>query len=456
MAVYYPDSSGNAPSNAKAGDQIVTAGGTYEVVDGSQYQGMSSSDLLKSGVGYNPSTGLYSKKVSTITSKDAFLQNTNTADKWLKESNENITNKLNADYNTNISSLMRDYNTNLAGLKQQQNQTNAEYDESIQDSKKQSYYDAQESILGASRNGISNGMLAQAGANNAFYSGSQRTTDLARDRITALNDIYTNINTLTQNYNISLTELEKNKLAQELSALSDNQLAYLEQVMNIDTYNADVLNSITQTRQEQEWQAAENAKDREENQKDRDLQLKLAMMSNSGSGGGGYSGGSGSGSSGNSSEDLQSEAELALLDAEYYADQLTDAQRNTISYWIQKIPYGESSREAVQKLIQSYLQENTKESSSGKKSSSSSAFGNTKIFVRNPYNSGKGSGAYNNTEGNWNSVSSSNFSVSDAKTKEFVNNLTSNSKSGNSKKSGSSISFDWSKLSDKQKSSSIL
>ena len=389
VAVYYPDKSGNAPSGAKAGDQIVTAGGTYEIVDGSKYQGMSSGDLMKAGIGYNPSTGLYSKKVSKITSKDAFLQNRNTVDAWLKQSNENITNKLNEDYNTNLSSLMQTFNTNKAGLKNQENQTRAEYDKAIQDSKDQSYYDAQETILGASRNGISNGMLAQAGANNAFYSGGKRTTDLARDRITALNNIYTNLNTLTQNYNISLSELEKNKLAKELSMLSDNQLAYLEQVMNIDTYNTDVLNSITQTRQQQEWQSAEAQKDRDEAQKDRDLQLRLARINN-------YYNTRKSQDEADEKE-LQKQAEMADLYAGQYNDKLTDEQKSELAYMIAMIPYGEYSYDAVKKQIASYLQ-------NGSRTGGTSSSGSGATFIRNPYDFGKGGGYYNSGY-NWDKIS---------------------------------------------------
>lgn len=391
MAVYYPDKNGNAPTDAKVGDQIVTAGGVYDVIDGSKYQGMSSSDLMKAGVGYNPTTGLYSKKVSNITSKDVFLQNRNTADTWLKQSNENITNKLNSEYNTNLSNLMQSFNTNKAGLRNQENQTRAEYDRAIQNSKEQSYYDAQESMLGASRNGIVNGALAQANANSAFYSGGKRTTELARDRITALNDIYTNLNTLTQNYNISLTELEKNKLAKELSMLNDNQLAYLEQVMNIDGYNTDVLNSVTQTRQQQEWQSAEAQKDRDEAQKDRDLQLRIARMNN-------YYGGSGRSSDEDEigSADLQREAEKADIYASKFYDDLTEGQREEILYQIAMIPYGEYTYESVKRQIASYMKDKTKKNSKQKEEAKS--FWNYRS--RLPFSSSPGSVAQSRY--NWN------------------------------------------------------
>lgn len=62
MAVYKVDASGHAPKGATVNDYIETAGGTYQIVDGSRYAGMSKEQLAQAGVGYNPVSGLYSKR----------------------------------------------------------------------------------------------------------------------------------------------------------------------------------------------------------------------------------------------------------------------------------------------------------------------------------------------------------------------------------------------------------
>ena len=281
MAILQVDSSGNAPKNAKTGDIVVTNGGSYEVVD---VTGMSADQIKSAGIGYNPSSKLYSKKVSSITTKDLALQNYNTANQWLQQANTQAKQQLTSDYNTNLSNAMQSYNTNLSGLKQQANTVNQNYDDSVRQAKTDAYNAGKASMAGAVNRGMTNSSQAQAAANSLLYSVGTTMSDLNSERNTLLNDIYTNINTLTQNYNIQLDELEKNKLAEELNSLSNNQLSYLAQIMAIDEYNADAYNNYRNQQMQMEWQSAEN-------QKDRDHDIYMFGLQNSGNSGNGGNGG---------------------------------------------------------------------------------------------------------------------------------------------------------------------
>lgn len=391
MAYYNVDAGGNAPSNAKSGDYIVTAGGTYQVMDASKYQGMTSDQLKSAGVGYNPSSGLYSKKVNNTTSNDATMLSTSSLDDWLKSSNAASQAKINSSYNTNVANAKKSYNEDVAGQKTQAEQVKNDYLQAMMEAQNDAYYNSVAAVQGAGSRGIANSQQAQAAANSALYAGAQTKNDTILDRNEKLNEIYTNINTLAQNYNVTLDELEKNKLADELSSMNENQLNYLAKVMEIETANNETFNTANQNRLTRDFEASESQKTRDfeasESQKareyeaqqaalDRQAQYQLAALSRSSSGGGSYSSGSGSGNS----TDYTAQQEAAASLFEMYTkgqttNPWTEAQYSNLSKMIIEIGLGKYTYDDFVNTVNKYNNAQSTSSGSSKGSSSSSSGG---------------------------------------------------------------------------------
>ena len=343
MAILQVDSNGEAPKNAKIGDIVVTNGGSYEVVD---VTGMNADQIQAAGIGYNPSSKLYSKKVSSITTKDLALQNYNTANQWLQQANTQAKQQLTSDYNTNLSNAMQSYNTNLSGLKQQANSVNQNYYDSVRQAKTDAYNAGKASMAGAVNRGMTNSSQSQAAANSLLYSVGTTMADLNSERNTLLNDIYTNINTLTQNYNIHLDELEKNKLAEELNSLSNNQLSYLVQIMAIDEYNADAYNNYRNQQMQMEWQSAEN-------QKDRDHDIYMFGLQNKGNGGNGGNSGNNV-SNGISSGGYNQAQATRLIDKALANGTITENEAKVLAGLMEDADVGLISYDAVVQQLNQY------------------------------------------------------------------------------------------------------
>lgn len=363
MAYYNVEASGNAPSNAKAGDYVVTAGGTYQVMDSSKYKGMTSEQLKSAGVGYNPSSGLYSKKVNNTTSNEATMIGTNSLDDWLKSSNAASQAKINSSYNTNVANAKKSYNENIAGQKTQAEQIKNDYLESMLQAQSDAYYNSVAAVQGAGSRGMSNSQQAQAAANSALYAGAESKNTAIRDRNEKLNEIYSNINTLAQNYNVTLDELDKNKLADELSSMNENQLNYLAKVMEIESTNASTLNTANQNRIAREFEAEENQKARDyeaqQAELDRQAQLQLAYLSRSSSGGGYSSGSSGSSTDYTSERDAASDL-LSMRTSGFTTNPWSDAQYDKLQQMLIEIGLGKYTYDDFVNTINSYDSENRK------------------------------------------------------------------------------------------------
>ena len=282
-----------------------------------------------------------------------------TADKWLEEANANAKQQLEADYNTNVANAQQTYNTNLADLNKQVNETDSNFTQSVRDAQQNAYYAGQASMQGAVGRGMTNSSQAQAAANSLLYGAGETMANLNLERNTLLDNIYTNINTLTQNHNIQLDELEKNRLAEELSMLSDNQLAYLDKIMAIDEYNATAKNNYNAMQTEMAWQSSEAQKDRDFNsaeaEKDRNHDIYMQNLKQIASN---YSG-SGSSGNGNINTDTlgkspEDQAAMADLYAGQYVEDLNTDQQKTLQYMIAMIPYGEYTYQDVVDKIEEY------------------------------------------------------------------------------------------------------
>lgn len=406
MAVYNVQKDGNAPKEARAGDYVVTAGGTYQVLDGAAYQGMNEQQLAAAGVGYNPSSGLYSRKVSNATSaptaitagntgssidqntvptgstnnynsgsgtpnvnnspttisptlnlggsnsngNDVVLRTSDAADEWLQTANNALSAQLESNYNTNVSNAKQAYVNSLSGLHDEAAAAKANYLANILQNREDIYFDAISAMNGANNRGMVNSPQGQAMTNSMLWKGALRGSELRSERDTLLDSVYNDINTLTTNYNIQLSELEKNKLQDELEGMSNNQLAYLAEIMEIDAYNADARNTATQnniamnfeaqqtqaqrdyeaiqTQAQRDWEAQQAALDREwqSGEAALDRELEQALTSSRYSGGGGGSGGSSGSGSGTDDKTL---AQLQYY-LEYETGSMTDEQKNEL------------------------------------------------------------------------------------------------------------------------------
>lgn len=290
MSIYQVQANGDAPTNAKSGDYVVTAGGTYQVLDSSKYNGLSKEELAGAGVSYNPSSGLYSKKVSGITPNEYTPLSTDSLNNWRTQTNQASLANLDSAYQDNRRSLTRTYNNSMADYNQQKADIKQNYLDNITQLYDDTYYNNAQALENASSRGLTSSGLGNAMQVSALVDASNKNAYYRASRDNEMNKITSAINTLTNNYNVDLDALDEKLSADKNAALSENEVAYLNALMQLEQYNSQTYNSLLSTKQEQEWQALENEKDRE-------LQRYLAALELENSsnyyGGSGRYGGSG-------------------------------------------------------------------------------------------------------------------------------------------------------------------
>lgn len=305
MATLKVQDNGNAPSNAKVGDHIVTAGGTYQVLDSSQYQGKSPEELASAGVGYNPSSGLYSKKISDVTNFTGNAQSTtpqlslrtsDTARQWANTQNQKVSADLDSAYYQNRQDAYNSYMDAITRQNQQANDVNASYLDNISKLYNNTYQNNNAVLERMASRGLTSSGLGNAMQVSALADASKKNADLRFQRNRDLNNIETEMNNLTNQYNVNLDTLAKKLRSDKISALSQNEIAFLEQVMAIEEYNANAENQALTIQQQQAYEAEQALLNREfqayqtavNNQHEMDMLLKQ-IEAGSFSGGGGYS-----------------------------------------------------------------------------------------------------------------------------------------------------------------------
>lgn len=275
MAIYNVQSDGNAPKNATTGDYVVTSGGTYEVLDGSKYSSMSKEELANAGVGYNPSSGLYSKKVSNISPNDYSALGTDGVEKWLSASNKKATADLNSAYAANKQNLSRTYNSSLSDYEQQKADVRQNYLDNITNLYEDTYYNNAKSLENASARGLTSSGLGNAMVVSGLVDASNQNAYYRASRDNDLNKITSAVNALTNNYNVDLDALNAKLSADKNAALSENEVAYLNALMSLEQYNNQMYNDMLKTKQQQDYEK----------------EMYLLQLANSGGYGGGYGGG---------------------------------------------------------------------------------------------------------------------------------------------------------------------
>lgn len=327
MAILQVQANGNAPAEAKAGDHIVTAGGTYQVLDSNVYSKMSEEQLASAGVGYNPSSGLYSRKVSDINTGTMATRDKNFATQWRDSANQKAAADLDSAYYTNRQNAYNTYNNSMTEYTQQMNSVKQDYLNNLVGLYDDTYHNNAVALERASNRGLTSSGLGNAMQVSALANAAKQNANLRADRNTKLNDIDANMIRLTNDYNVNLDTLVAKLASDKISALSQNEMAYLEAVMDMDSEDTKYYNSMLATLQQQAYEAAQSQIQREyqsdEAQKDRDFQLLLQQLGSSGygyGGGGGYSrGGYSRGGYGGYSYGSSDVEYGDMTPAEYYA-----------------------------------------------------------------------------------------------------------------------------------------
>ena len=282
--VYTADGSGSAPTGVGVGDYVQTKGGTYQVLDGSQYQGMNPDQLASSGVGFNPTTGLYSKKVTTTSDPYSPVNVSFDTNAWKTNYMNQMQGQLDADYASSTGDLSKTFNTNVNKYDTQKKEVNTKYEDNIAQLQKDTYIQNILAKQNASSRGLTSSAQGIAMGQNVINQANSTSAGLWKSKQQTIDGINSAINLLSSNYNIDKDTLKRTYDATKLAKMSEVELAALEQQLKIDMSNADNMNAWGMTKYQTENSNAQAEKDRQ-------LQLYLASLS------GGGSGGSGKGSS---------------------------------------------------------------------------------------------------------------------------------------------------------------
>lgn len=371
MAIYNVQSNGNAPKEAKAGDTIVTAGGSYEVLDGSKYSGMSKEQLANAGVGYNPSSGLYSRKVSNVQTQDYSAMNRSVLDDWLTTANKNVQSQLDSAFEEDRANLYKAYNASRTDYENQIKDVRQNYLNNINQLYEDTYYNNNMALERASNRGLTNSGLGNAMVVSGLVDASNQNALYRSQRDTDVNKLNTIINSLTRDFNVDLNALKRKLNSDKAAALSGNEIQFMQALVELDRINTETYNNVLQAKLERDFQSAEAQKDR-----DFEKEMYLLQLANQRSYGGSYGGYGGGyrsygGYSGGSSgvvSDAERAKQVVMRSADISYDggefpagtyAYTVNQLNDIENLAKQVANGTTSLEKLTNRIAAYDFENT-------------------------------------------------------------------------------------------------
>ena len=281
MAVYNSMADGNAPKGLKVGDLVKTPkGGTWQIMNPNIYKNMTSDQLKSAGVNYNPVNGYYSKlytggdenyiqDVGQYTSYGKY-RDTSYLDDWKKNYNLAMTAALEASYQNNLANLTKTYQNNYTDVYNQIGDIKNDYRNNIQELYDDTYMNNAIAMQQMANRGMTSSAQGVAMGTSGLMNASKQASNLAVDRDTLVNNVRTQLNRLTEAYNIDKDLLEKEFSLNKIQAMSDAELKYLEQMLDIDNINTNIYNSWAEI-------GAGNIYASEEAQKDREWQAKMAQ-----------------------------------------------------------------------------------------------------------------------------------------------------------------------------------
>ena len=359
MAIYRSDGAGNGPSGLKVGDKVVTSkGGTWQILDSNKYKNMTSDQLKSSGVSYNPVTGYYSTRLQDNDDASDLalankLSNLRTYDKSALKSSydaylQQMTSELLKNFNTNMANLTKTYRDNYTNYYNQIGSTKNDYAKNIQDLYDSTYLNNAMALQQAANRGMTSAAQGVAMGTSGLMSASQKASQLTSDRDTLISSIQSQLNRLTENYNVDKNTLTANFSADKLNAMSTAQLEWLRASLDIDSDEIGTYNSFLNSHYQNEYNSNEAEKERQwqEQQDEKAFEREKELMAyqnslyNSGHsyGGGSYYSYGGNGynkSSGNSGANVSK----ALQD--YYnsvAGGLGETARQSFLNWLYSNP----------------------------------------------------------------------------------------------------------------------
>lgn len=356
MAIYRSDGAGNGPSGLKVGDKVVTSkGGTWQILDSNKYKNMTSDQLKSSGVSYNPVTGYYSTRLQDNDDASDLalankLSNLRTYDKSALKSSydaylQQMTSELLKNFNTNMANLTKTYRDNYTNYYNQIGSTKNDYAKNIQDLYDSTYLNNAMALQQAANRGMTSAAQGVAMGTSGLMSASQKASQLTSDRDTLISSIQSQLNRLTENYNVDKDLLEANFSADKLNAMSTARLEWLRASLDIDSDEIGTYNSFLNSHYQNEYNSNEAEKERQWNEKMSDKEFErqkeliaLEAQYNRSYGGGGYYSYGGNGynkSSGNSGTNVSK----ALQD--YYnsvAGGLGETARQSFLNWLYSNP----------------------------------------------------------------------------------------------------------------------
>jgi len=224
-----------------------------------------------------------------------------TAEAWKEKYIEQQLALLQQNYDSDLANLLKAYEQNQTLGQNELSRVTADYNKNILNLYDDVYSQRKMAMQNAGRNGSTSTAQTLAASNASLYQAADKVAELTADRDVLKESIQRELNNLSADYNIDKATLEKNFNSAKLNAMSTGELQYLDAVLNIDKYNADLWNSLSESQTNREWQSAEADKDRlwqsAEAEKDRDFKIMLEQMF-------GGSGGSGNGGSNDNSSGL--------------------------------------------------------------------------------------------------------------------------------------------------------
>lgn len=321
MAVYNSMADGNAQKGLTVGDLVKTPkGGTWQILDSGIYSGMTSDQLKAAGVNYNPTNGYYSKlytggdedTIKTVGDYTSYgkYQDTSMLDKWKDAYIQSQVAKLQSAYNKNLANLTKTYRDNYTNYYNQIGSTKNDYAKNIQDLYDSAYLNNAMALQQAANRGMTSAAQGVAMGTSGLMSASQKASQLTSDRDTLISSIQSQLNRLTENYNVDKDLLEANFSADKIAAMSDAELQYINSALDIENNNNNTYNSWAQIGMQNKYNSGEAEKERQWNEKmsDKEFERQKELMAleaqyNRSYGGGGYYsyGGSGYSRSGGSS-----------------------------------------------------------------------------------------------------------------------------------------------------------
>ena len=356
MAVYNSLADGNAQKGLTVGDLVKTPkGGTWQILDSGIYSGMTSDQLKAAGVNYNPTNGYYSKlytggdedTIKTVGDYTSYgkYQDTSMLDKWKDAYIQSQVAKLQSAYNKNLANLTKTYRDNYTNYYNQIGSTKNDYAKNIQDLYDNTYLNNAMALQQAANRGMTSAAQGVAMGTSGLMSASQKASQLTSDRDTLISSIQSQLNRLTENYNVDKDLLEANFSADKIAAMSDAELQYINSALDIENNNNNTYNSWAQIGMQNKYNSGEAEKERQWNEKmsDKEFERQKELMAleaqyNRSYGGGGYYSYGGNGynkSSGNSGTNVSK----ALQD--YYnsvAGGLGETARQSFLNWLYSNP----------------------------------------------------------------------------------------------------------------------